>query len=200
MTVRVRYAPSPTGEPHVGNIRTALWTWLHARRHGGVFFVRLEDTDQTRLVPGSADRILESLAWLGMDWDEGPDKGGPFAPYIQSQRLPLYQSAAARLIAGGNAYRCFCTSERLEELRNEQRANHLPPGYDGRCRPILADEAEARAASGEPNVVRFLVPDEGATTFTDLLRGDITVENATLDDFVILKSEDRKSTRLNSSH
>lgn len=189
MTVRVRYAPSPTGEPHVGNIRTALWTWLHARRHGGVFFVRLEDTDQTRLVPGSAERILESLAWLGMDWDEGPDKGGPFAPYVQSQRLPLYQSAAARLIASGNAYRCFCSPERLEELRNEQRANHLPPGYDGRCRVILPDEAEARAAAGEPGVIRFLVPDEGSTTFTDLLRGDITVENATQDDFVILKTD-----------
>ena len=189
MTVRVRYAPSPTGEPHVGNIRTALWTWLHARRHGGVFFVRLEDTDQTRLVPGSADRILESLAWLGIDWDEGPDRGGPFAPYVQSQRLPLYHEATARLLAGGHAYRCFCTADRLEELRNEQRANHLPPGYDGRCRALLPDEAEARAVAGEPNVVRFLVPDEGSTTFTDLLRGDITVENATLDDFVILKSD-----------
>ena len=189
MTVRVRYAPSPTGEPHVGNIRTALWRWLHARHHGGVFFVRIEDTDQTRLVPGSADRILESLRWLGMDWDEGPDKGGPFAPYTQSQRLPLYQAAAARPIASFDAYRCFCSSARLEELRNEQRANHQPPGYDGHCSTLLPDEAEARAVIGEPSVVRFRMPDEGATSFTDLLRGEITVENATLDDFVILKSD-----------
>ncbi len=187
--VRVRYAPSPTGEPHVGNIRTALWTWLHARHHGGVFFVRIEDTDQTRLVPGSVDRILESLRWLGIDWDEGPDAGGPFAPYTQSQRLPLYQAAAERLIASGNAYRCFCTSARLEELRNQQRANHQPPGYDGHCRSLFPDEAEARAVTGEPNIVRFHMPDEGSTTFTDLLRGEITVENALLDDFVILKSD-----------
>ncbi|MEI6664559.1 MAG: glutamate--tRNA ligase [Chloroflexota bacterium] len=189
MTVRVRYAPSPTGEPHVGNVRTALWSWLHARRHGGVFFVRIEDTDQTRLVPGSQERILESLRWLGMDWDEGPDIGGPFAPYTQSERLPLYQAAAAALLESGNAYRCFCTPERLEELRNSQRENHMPPGYDGRCRSLLPDEAEARAVTGEPNVVRFLVPDEGSTTFTDLIRGDITVENVTMDDFVILKSD-----------
>src|SRR5687768_205600 len=129
MTVRVRYAPSPTGDPHVGNIRTALWTYLHARHHGGQFLVRIEDTDQSREVPGAVQRILDSLAWLGIEWDEGPDIGGPFAPYTQSERLPLYKAAAERLLASANAYRCFCTAERLDELRAQQRAQKQPPGY-----------------------------------------------------------------------
>jgi glutamyl-tRNA synthetase len=189
MTVRVRYAPSPTGDPHVGNIRTALWTFLHARRHGGQFLVRIEDTDQAREMPGSVRRILDSLAWLGVDWDEGPDIGGPFAPYTQSQRLPLYHAAAERLLASGNAYRCFCTSERLEELRAQQRAAKQPPGYDARCSTLDPTESASRAQAGEPHVIRFKMPREGTTTFRDLLRGDITVENHLLDDFVILKSD-----------
>ena len=133
---RLRYAPSPTGDPHVGNIRTALWSWLHARRHGGAFIVRIEDTDQARAVPGAEERILESLRWLGIDWDEGPGVDGPHAPYVQSQRLPLYREAVDRLLAAGSAYRCFDTPEQLAAMREEQRARKVSPGYDGRCRAI----------------------------------------------------------------
>ena len=185
---RVRYAPSPTGDPHVGNIRTAVWAWLHARHTGGQFLVRIEDTDQARKVEGSVERILGSLEWLGVDWDEGPDIGGPFAPYTQSERLPLYHEAVDRLLASGNAYPCFCTSEELDALRDRQRAEKRLPGYEGECRAIPPAEAAARAAS-EPHVVRFAVPPEGKTIAVDLLRGPIEVENSTLDDFVILKSD-----------
>lgn len=189
MTVRLRYAPSPTGDPHVGNIRSALWAWAYARHEGGVFYLRIEDTDQTRRVPGSIERIEESLRWLGLDWDEGPDIGGPYGPYVQSQRLEHYREATGRLLASGNAYRCFCTPADLEAMREAQRAAKQPPGYDGRCRLIPPAEAEARAAAGESFVVRFAMPREGTTTFTDLLRGEITYENRLLDDFVILKSD-----------
>ena len=186
---RLRYAPSPTGDPHVGNIRTALWSWLHARRYGGAFIVRIEDTDQARAVAGADERILASLRWLGLDWDEGPDAGGPHAPYVQSRRLPLYRDAAERLIAAGRAYRCFDTPEQLAAMRSEQRAQGRPVGYDGRCRALSRQNSDARASSGEPFVVRFRMPDDGSTGFRDAIRGDIRVENATLDDFVILKSD-----------
>jgi len=185
---RVRYAPSPTGEPHIGNIRTAIWSWLYARHTGGQFLVRIEDTDQSREIEGSVGRILESLRWLGLTWDEGPDIGGPYAPYVQSQRLDDYRAAARRLLDSDHAYPCFCSPERLDALRKEQQAQRRSPGYDGRCRTIPRAEAAARAAS-EPHVVRFKVPHEGSTTVEDLLRGPITVENRTLDDFVILKSD-----------
>jgi len=185
---RVRYAPSPTGDPHVGNIRTAVWAWLHARHTGGQFLVRIEDTDQARKVDGSVDRILGSLEWLGVDWDEGPDIGGPFGPYVQSERLPLYHEAVDRLLTDGNAYPCFCTAEELNALRERQRAEKRPPGYEGKCRVIPREEAAERAQR-EPHVVRFAVPDEGVTVAVDLLRGPIEVENSTLDDFVILKTD-----------
>ena len=189
MTVRVRYAPSPTGIPHVGNIRTALFDWLLARRHGGKFILRIEDTDRARRVEGAYEAILESLRWLGLDWDEGPEVGGPFAPYIQSQRLESYRSAAAELLDRGNAYRCYCSAERLEQLRAQQQAAKLPPGYDRRCRALTAAEREADDAAGTPSVVRFATPTEGTTTVEDHIRGAITVENRTLDDFVLLKSD-----------
>lgn len=134
--VRTRYAPSPTGDPHVGNIRTALFAWALARAHGGKFLLRIEDTDRNRLVPESVEAIFESLRWLGIEWDEGPDVGGPFAPYTQSERLPLYRRAADDLIASGRAYRCFCTAERLDQMRAAQAAAKQPPGYDGHCREI----------------------------------------------------------------
>lgn len=185
---RVRYAPSPTGDPHVGNIRTAVWAWLHARHTGGQFIVRIEDTDQARKIEGSVERILGSLEWLGLDWDEGPDIGGPFGPYVQSERLPLYHEAVERLLASRDAYRCFCTAEELDAMRERQRAEKRPPGYEGKCRAIPPTEAEERAKS-EPHVIRFAVPDEGTTVCHDLLRGRIEVENSTLDDFVILKSD-----------
>jgi len=187
--VRVRYAPSPTGDPHVGNIRQAIWSWLYARRSGGDFLIRLEDTDQTRKVAGSLEQIYASLRWLGIDWDEGPDIGGPYAPYVQSERLPLYRVAADQLLATGHAYRCFCSSERLAEMRKAQQAAGEPPGYDGCCRALAPEDVGRRAAAGEPHVVRFRMRDDGTTTLVDLLRGEITVENRHFDDFVILKSD-----------
>jgi glutamyl-tRNA synthetase len=187
--VRVRFAPSPTGNQHVGGLRQALWTWLHARHFGGKFILRIEDTDQARYVPGAVERIQESLRWLGIDWDEGPDIGGPYGPYFQSERKALYQEAAHRLLASGNAYRCFATAEELKEMREQQQARKEPPRYDGRYRDYPKDQAEQRAAAGEDHVVRFAMPREGSTTFNDLLRGDITFQNKELDDFVILKSD-----------
>lgn len=187
--VRVRLAPSPTGDPHVGMIRQAIWTWLYARHNNGTFILRIEDTDQNRLVEGAVDRIMDSLHWLGIDWDEGPDVGGDYGPYVQSERRALYQEAADRLLAEGKAYRCFATAEELKEMREGQQARKEPPRYDGRYRDFPVAEAEARAAAGDPFVVRFKMPTEGSTTFNDLLRGDITFENKQLDDFVILKSD-----------
>lgn len=188
MTVRVRYAPSPTGEPHVGNIRTAMFNWLFARHHGGQFIVRIEDTDQARLVPGALESILEALRWLGLDWDEGPGAGGPHAPYVQSERLEMYRDAAARLIAAGHAYECTCTPERLDEMRKAQQARKEPPRYDRRCR-TRQSEVAAETAAGASAVVRFAVPLDGERTVHDLIRGDVTFDNAVLDDFVLLKSD-----------
>jgi len=193
-TVRVRYAPSPTGEPHLGNIRTALFNWLYARGQGGSFIVRVEDTDQERLVPGALKSILDALLWLGLDWDEGPtDDGkgskGAFGPYFQSQRLPLYHQHTERLVASGFAYRCFCTSARLDAIRRAQQQQKLPPGYDRLCRDMPEDERRRRLDAGEPSVVRFRVPLEGATTVHDIVRGEVTWENRLLDDFIILKSD-----------
>ncbi|MFN0096948.1 MAG: glutamate--tRNA ligase [Dehalococcoidia bacterium] len=188
MTVRTRYAPSPTGDPHVGNIRTAVFAWAMARTNGGQFLLRLEDTDQSRLVPGSIDAIYESLRWLGIAWDEGPDLGGPHAPYVQSQRLEKYQAAALHLISGGRAYRCFCTPERLDAMRAAQTAAKQPPGYDGRCRDLPASESERRSQS-ETFTVRFKMHRVGQTVLRDLIRGDVVFENALQDDFVALKSD-----------
>ena len=182
MSVRVRYGPSPTGEPHVGNIRTALFDWLLARRFGGQFIVRIEDTDQSRAVEGAEQIILDALTWLGLDWDEGPDKGGPFAPYRQSERLPLYVEAAQRLIDDGKAYRCGCTSERLDALRKSQQKAKLPPGYDRHCR-------ERDIPADEPHVVRLAMPNDGDTIVNDYLRGEVSFQNALLDDHVLLKRD-----------
>ncbi|MGH2632559.1 MAG: glutamate--tRNA ligase, partial [Tepidiformaceae bacterium] len=186
--VRTRYAPSPTGDPHIGNIRAALFSWAFARAHGGQFLLRIEDTDQARLVETSVPAIMESLAWLGIDWDEGPGVGGPHAPYYQSQRLPLYQKTALALIEREQAYRCFCTAERLDQMRKAQAEAHRPPGYDGLCRDIPAAESERRAKH-ERFVVRFKMKREGQTVLHDLVRGDIVFENALQDDFVALKSD-----------
>jgi glutamyl-tRNA synthetase len=189
MTVRVRYAPSPTGEPHVGNIRTALFNWLFARHEGGSFVLRIEDTDQTRLVPGALEKVLESLRWLGLEWDEGPEVGGPYGPYFQSERLEIYHKYADQLLESGWAYLCYCTPERLEALRTEQARLKQPPRYDRHCRDLSEEERREREERGLKAVVRFKTPLDGSTSFSDIVRGDVIFENTTLDDFIIIKSD-----------
>jgi glutamyl-tRNA synthetase len=187
--VRVRFAPSPTGRPHVGGIRTAMFNWLLARHSGGSFVLRIEDTDVTRKVEGAVEYIMEGLKWLGLDWDEGPDVGGDYGPYYQSQRLHLYREAAEKLVAQGDAYYCYCSPERLEEMRQEQAARKEPPGYDRSCRELDPQERANLEASGITPVVRFKVPLEGRTGFSDLIFGDVVFENSSIDDFVMLKSD-----------
>ncbi len=189
-SVRVRYAPSPTGFPHVGNIRTALFNWLFARHHGGSFIVRIEDTDVTRKIEGAVEAILDGLRWLGLDWDEGPEVGGKYSPYFQSQRLEIYHEVAQRLISQGNAYYCYCSPRRLEQMRAEQVRRKQPPGYDRHCRDLTQEERSAREKEGVTPVVRFKTPRSGRTNFTDLIRGGVVFENDTLDDFVLQKSDD----------
>lgn len=187
--MRTRFAPSPTGMPHLGGLRTALFNWLLARHSGGQFIYRLEDTDRERYTPEAVEALPAAMAWLGIEPDESPEKGGPHAPYVQSERLHLYREAAERLIASGHAYRCYCTRERLDAMRAAQEAAKAPTGYDRRCRSLTDAERAALEASGAPCVVRFAMPLEGATTFVDAVRGEITFENALLDDFVLLKSD-----------
>jgi glutamyl-tRNA synthetase len=189
MAVRTRYAPSPTGEPHLGNLRTALFDWLLARHHGGQFLLRIEDTDQARYVEGGIEQQMEALRWLGLHWDEGPDVGGPFAPYIQSQRLEIYQEHARRLIETDNAYLCYCSPERLEEVRKAQQARKEPPRYDRHCRDLSPEERQAAESQGIVPVVRFKTPLTGETVAHDVLRGSVSFQNSTLDDFVLLKSD-----------
>ncbi|MBN1643495.1 MAG: glutamate--tRNA ligase [Dehalococcoidales bacterium] len=187
--VRTRYAPSPTGYPHVGNIRTALFAWLYARRNDGVFILRIEDTDAERSVEGSLENILESMRWLGLDWDEGPGAGGNYGPYVQSERLHLYQDAAHRLVESGHAYYCYCSAERLEKLREEQIKRKLPLGYDRCCRNLTAEQRKAKEADGIKPVVRFKSPTTGQTKFHDEIWGDVTFENSNVEDLVLLKSD-----------
>lgn len=181
--VRVRFAPSPTGYLHIGGVRTALFNWMFARAHGGDFLLRIEDTDQKRLVADGEQDIKDSLGWLGLDWDEGPDVGGPHAPYHQSQRAALYQEWAEWLIEHGYAYRCNCTRERLDEVREQQTATGGKPGYDRHCRDLNLGKDSG------PHVVRFKMPREGSTTVHDLIRGDIVFRNVDLEDLVLLKSD-----------
>ena len=185
--VRTRIAPSPTGDPHIGNMYVALLNWAFARQSGGQFIVRIEDTDRTRFVAGAEEMILDALRWLGLDYDEGPDLGGPVGPYRQSERLPIYREHVDRLIASGRAYRCFCTPERLKEIRKQ--ATGQTTGYDRKCRGLDAAESARRAGAGEPHTVRLAVPLEGETRFTDGIRGEITIENHAIDDQVLLKSD-----------
>lgn len=185
---RVRFAPSPTGYLHIGGARTALYDYLLARQTGGTFILRIEDTDQKRYVEDSEKDLKESLRWLGLEWDEGPDKGGPHAPYRQSRRKAIYQSYAQKLVDRGHAYPCFCSPERLERIRKEQTAANETPHYDQKCRKLSPGEAARRVEGGEPHVIRFKSPNEGTTTAHDLLRGDITVKNETLDDIILIKS------------
>lgn len=189
MSVRVRFAPSPTGYLHVGGARTALFNWVFARHHGGSFILRIEDTDRTRYVPDSLDDIMEGLRWLGLQWDEGPEVGGPYGPYFQSQRIELYQKYAQVLLERGWAYKCYCTPERLERMREEQRRRKQPPGYDRYCRFLSDQERAALEAEGRSYVIRLKVPLEGQTTFHDLIHGKITVNNVNIEDQILLKSD-----------
>ncbi len=186
---RVRFAPSPTGRTHLGSGRTALYNYLLARQTGGQFILRIEDTDRKRYVPEAEQELIDSLHALGLDWDEGPDVGGPYAPYRQSERKDVYLQYARQLVDSGYAYYCFCSPERLSNLRKEQQKRKEPLKYDGLCRRLSPGEAAARVADGESYVIRFKMPPEGTITAHDLLRGDITVENRVLDDYILIKSD-----------
>lgn len=188
--VRVRIAPSPTGEDlHIGNIYTALINFVFARENNGKFIVRIEDTDRARLIEGSEEKILKSLHWLGLVPDESPEVSGPYGPYRQSERLELYKKYALDLIDKGHAYYCFCIPERLEKMRNDQKAKGLPTMYDGFCKKLSKEELGKKLKTEEKYVIRLNVPDEGITEFTDIIRGKISFENAFIDDQVILKSD-----------
>ncbi len=189
MSVRVRLAPSPTGEVHIGTIWIALFDWIYAKQHQGTFVLRIEDTDRARFVPGSVERLYEALEWIGIIPDEGPQQPGPYGPYTQSERLPLYQQYAEQLLASGHAYHCFCTPERLEEMRVAQQAAKRPPRYDRTCLALSKEEVASRLAAGEPATIRLKMPTEGTLTHHDLIRGDVTFRYDLLDDSVIMKSD-----------
>ncbi|HZK01103.1 MAG TPA: glutamate--tRNA ligase [Tissierellaceae bacterium] len=194
--VRLRFAPSPTGYLHIGGLRTALYNYLFARKNGGKFILRIEDTDQTRLVEGALENLIESLHWAGIDYDEGTfiEDGeivqrGDYGPYIQSQRLDLYQKYVDELVEKGHAYYCFCSKERLDAVRDEQKTKGLVPKYDGFCRSLSLEEAKERIANGEEYVVRLKLPKNHDIHFTDLVRGDIVINTDDMDDQVLLKSD-----------
>lgn len=189
MSVRVRFAPSPTGNLHVGSARTAIFNWLFARHHGGTFVLRIEDTDQERNRPEYTRSILDGMRWLGLDWDEGPEAGGDHGPYFQSERLPLYREALARLRREGRAYPCFCSPERLETVRQEQLAAKANPRYDGTCRSLSAAEAQARIDAGERYALRIRIEHDEPVTWEDRGKGTITFAPEMLDDLVIAKSD-----------
>ena len=187
-TIRVRFAPSPTGKLHIGGARTAIFNWAYARRRGGRFVLRVEDTDKERSKPEYEGPIYEGLRWLGLDWDEGPDVGGAHGPYRQSERGERYAEVARELREKGVAYRCFCSSERLTTLREEQQRAGENPGYDGRCRDLASDEQERRIAAGEQHVLRFRVP-PGEVHFDDMVRGSVTFHNQDVDDWIMLRAD-----------
>jgi glutamyl-tRNA synthetase len=187
--VRVRFAPSPTGYLHVGGLRTALYNFLFARHNHGKFILRIEDTDQTRKAEGAVENLIAMLEWAGIEYDEGPDRDGGFGPYIQSQRLALYKKHAETLVNNGSAYYCFCTPERLDEVRRKQMEMKLSLAYDRHCRNLPTEESERRVAAGEKHVIRMKVPESGDMTFNDVIRGTVTIANRVLDDQVIIKSD-----------
>jgi glutamyl-tRNA synthetase len=187
--VRVRFAPSPTGYLHVGGLRTALYNYLFAKHQGGKFILRIEDTDQSRQVQGAVENLIETLKWAGIEYDEGPDRDGGCGPYIQSQRLELYSEYAQKLIKEDKAYYCFCTAERLDEVRKKQMETKQSPSYDRHCRSLPPAEAEHRTASGERHVIRMKTPADGEMTFEDVIRGKVTIAYKMLDDQVLIKSD-----------
>jgi glutamyl-tRNA synthetase len=186
--VRVRFAPSPSGDLHVGNVRTALYDWAYARHVGGTFVFRIEDTDTARVTPEYIRAAVDAMRWLGLDWDEGPEVGGPYGPYLQSERLGLYQESAQRFLDSGHAYLCYESPAEAEERTARQKAANLPLGYDGHSRDLTADQRAAYEAEGRVPVVRFRMP-AGVTTFTDLIRGEVTFENALIPDFVLMRAD-----------
>ncbi|MFJ2906925.1 glutamate--tRNA ligase [Streptomyces sp. NPDC087212] len=185
--VRVRFCPSPTGNPHVGLVRTALFNWAFAKHHQGTLVFRIEDTDAARDSEESYTQLLDALRWLGFDWDEGPEVGGPHAPYRQSQRMDLYQDVAAKLLAAGHAYHCYCSTEELDARRDAARAAGKPSGYDGHCRDLSAEQTEAYRAEGRTPIVRFRMPDE-PIVFTDLVRGELTFTPENVPDYGIVRA------------
>lgn len=187
--VRMRVAPSPTGHMHLGTARTALYDFLLSKKTGGKFILRIEDTDLKRTMPGAEQEIMDGLRWLGLMYDEGPDIGGPYGPYRQTERREIYSEHARILVDKGRAYPCFCTPERLEKMRQAQQKLKQPPHCDGTCRNLDPDEGARRIASGEKHVIRFKMERTGQTTARDLLRGDIVVENQNIDDYVLIKSD-----------
>ncbi len=192
--IRVRIAPSPTGDPHVGTAYIGLLNYIYARQRSGKFVLRIEDTDRTRFVPTSEQMIFDSLRWLGINWDEGPDVGGPFGPYRQSERTEIYRQHAEILLASGTAYCCYCTPEELEATRKQQLAAKLPPRYPGTCRHLTPEQIAANDAANKPYTIRLAVPPHkgdltASTTFRDELRGNITFEHGNVDDQVLLKSD-----------
>lgn len=191
-----RFAPSPTGFLHVGGLRTALYSYLLAKKSGGRFILRIEDTDQARTVPGGVENILTSLSWAGVNPDEGvvsvngePSEAGEHGPYTQSHRLDIYKKYADELVEKGNAYYCFCTAERLAQVKEDRQANKLPPGYDGHCKNLSREEVESKLKNGESHVVRLAMPDDGVCTFHDLIRGEVSFKYSDVDDQVLLKSD-----------
>ena len=186
--VKVRFAPSPTGDLHVGNIRTALFDWAYARHTGGTFLFRIEDTDTTRVTDEYIQAAIDTLKWLGLTWDEGPEVGGPNGPYLQSQRLDIYAEWAQTFLDQGDAYHCYCSPDELEAVREEQRKANVAPGYNGHCRDLTADQIAAYKAQGREAVVRMRMPD-GTTTFTDEIRGDVTFDHKFVPDFVLVRAD-----------
>ncbi len=187
--VRTRFAPSPTGYMHIGNLRTALYAYLIAKKYDGDFILRIEDTDQERYVEGAVDIIYDTLRTAGLKWDEGPDIGGPVGPYVQSERMGMFKGYAEQLVQSGHAYYCFCDKERLEEVRKIQEASRIAPMYDRHCRDLSPEEVQEKLDAGVPYVIRQKMPLEGTTTFHDEVYGDVTVENSTLDDQILIKTD-----------
>ena len=189
MSVRVRFAPSPTGHLHVGGARTAIFNWLFAKHHGGTFIIRVEDTDQARSTRESEAMVLDDLRWLGLQWDEGPDAGGPHAPYRQSERVELYGTVARALMERGIVYRCFCSEEELEAKRRTAEAEGRPPHYDLKCWQMSAQEVSSKLAMWTPFALRFHVPDDGDVTIDDMIRGEVTWRKESLGDFILVRSD-----------
>ena len=188
-TVRTRFAPSPTGYMHVGNLRTALYAYLLAKKNDGKFILRIEDTDRERYVEGAVDIIYNTLRQTGLVWDEGPDIGGPYGPYVQSERMGMFKEYAEQLVKSGHAYYCFCDKERLEELKKIQQASNISPKYDGHCRNLTLEEIQEKLDAGIPYVIRQKMPQEGTTSFHDEVFGDIEVDNSVLDDQILIKTD-----------